>query len=163
LVRVGIYQTAIALIVLSSSVPAHAGDLLPNATDLQAAYCLGAIQTWMESANNSKLATNDTVIKQIIDEIWSSKTRAEKRLKVYLVPRMAQLEISAISGAKNLGAIDANSTNLTKRHECIDSCMNQAKQFGDDSFKFLQTCTANCEGPTAIKLLACEDAVFLPF
>ena len=137
---------------ISSSAIAQQSSELPTPIDLQAAYCMGVMSATVKSAN--EISANDPSL--LSDENFNDQLSKERgilnRLSVYLVPRLAYLDVTAVNAAVELGKVDAN-----RFDTCNSSCLDKSTRS-----EFL-SCASECKGKISEKFLACHDPSFLPF
>jgi hypothetical protein len=153
-----IKPTLIAALVTSSlTLEAANAQRTPTDIELKAAYCIKVAKGTIASFR--PLLVTDGQARKIRDDAINEASDRQKRLQIYLEPRLSQLEPVAILGASKRGELDgANYFNrmanlaekcaascpvdkpnvaTTKDHpsECMEGCLQ-----ADEWFSRLQSC-----------------------
>lgn len=124
-----------------------AGQILPNAADLKAAYCTQVARAGAEISGIEELPEP---AKTSVREFQKQAQQNLRRLQLYLQPRMALLETTALLAAAQ-GAKDDQALAAAE----LESCMAQP---GAE----LKTCLA-ADSEAAKRIRSCRDLSFLPF
>jgi hypothetical protein len=143
------FRCLVILAVVSTCTLGNA-DVLPDQTDLKAAYCFPVVRKFSEIN---------------IDENWPSEFRNRqivirdrnitdlRRLQMYLLPRTSQLEKTAL-----LLAFKRAEEDLSQVDSDIKKC-DRKNPVND----FLKCMDIQTETASAIRVRSCSDLSFLPF
>ena len=149
-------RLAIILLVATASLPVvlmgASAQQLPNAVDLRAAYCLQVSQHNVGQLIGPPVdGEMPEATKQVLANTLEKARSNVRRLQLYLVPRIPQLDAFAISAATKSGDEDSA---LADRDlaQCYSTC-----QIADCFNK----CSAN--SAAVAKVRGCNDLSFLPF
>ena len=158
LLRMTLYTVAPLLFGLSAGI-ASAQSLpiqsLPNEVDLKAAYCSGVIDgainfvsASIEKTGNEK---HDADVKKSMDNNQAQLLDGQKRVRVYLLPRIPFIETSSLATARSSGESDWRSS-LSEINACMSTCEKVA-------------CMADCRARSRAtqRTSICFELSFLPF
>lgn len=126
---------------------ASAGQILPNAADLKAAYCIPIARSGAEIRNVDEMPeparTSMREFQQKAQQDW-------RRLQLYLQPRMELLETTSL-----LAAAQGAKEDQERAGAELESCMGKP---GAE----LKACLA-VESAAVKRIRSCRDLSFLPF
>lgn len=123
-------------------------DALPDQVDLKAAYCLPIVRWRSETFVDENLPD---VFKRSMAEIRAKGIDDLHRLKLYLVPRISQLEINGIEAASKRGRED-----LERFFAEINACTPE--DVGEKRNRCL-----SMETEATKRVRSCTGLSFLPF
>jgi hypothetical protein len=142
---------ALAICLLAGKLSAQQLQAPTNA-DLLSAYCLSVLDEKTKALEASKLPEH---MSPMFQRAIQRNEASMQRIRGFLVPRLAYLDVLGLVTAKQQGSMDVNALK-----ESIRSCMTSCKP-GPDQL----TCFNACDGDKEIgrRVGQCESAAFLPY
>jgi hypothetical protein len=118
---------------------AFAQGQLPNEVDLKAAYCIPIVRERVENPLNPEKYPESA--RKELQDLNGRNAINLRRLNLYLLPRLSQLEVASLVGAIKSAEEDLN-RNKDEARQCkkMSSVEELWKCMETDTFKRLQSC-----------------------
>ena len=152
-----VIASALTLLCISGPAPAQ---VLPNDTDLKAAFCAGVLKSSVEGSAKSQPPT-DPAIADLDKKSKEQLFAAQQRVLAYLMPRMQFVDQTSLMFALTEGG-RAYEQNLTRWKECQWDPDSLAALAARD-VKAMTAAMNSCMGPTGQRVRECYAPSFLPF
>lgn len=136
-----------AIFLVALYLGAASAEVLPDQVDLKASYCIPIARSRSSIAIEDSYPAN---IKSSLTAIRDKGAVNLRRLNLYLLPRLSQLELTAV-----LAASKSADEDLLRIREEVGECFKKAANE-------VERCVA-AETDAFKRIKSCDDVAFLPF
>lgn len=139
---------------------------LPTDVELKAAYCLSVTQGLMNQT--AQMMTNLGVPPEKQTDAFKDQNERVNRLKLYLLPRLQELEMLSVTSALKRGETDA-ATYFARMSEVQNKCQPSCPALGSSSQEYdrWQQCMLDCivarHDEFIERIKSCSRLDWLPF